>query len=44
MRFVLYNSIVMCWLLKERAPPAQEYARTVLQLLANGDTAVVPNL
>lgn len=44
MRFVLDNSIVMRWLLNDRAVLAQDYARAVLELMANGDIAVVPNL
>ena len=44
MRFVLDNSSVMRWLLNDRTVQAQDYAHAVLQLLANGDTAMVPNL
>ena len=44
MRFVLDNSVAMRWLLKDRQPDVQDYARAVLQRLANGDTAVVPSL
>ncbi|MBC7513282.1 MAG: type II toxin-antitoxin system VapC family toxin [Herminiimonas sp.] len=44
MRFVLDNSVAMRWLLSDRAPDVQDYARGVLQLLANGNAAVVPNL
>lgn len=44
MRFVLDNSIVMRWLLSDLAVPAQNYARAVLKLFADGNTAVVPNL
>jgi predicted nucleic acid-binding protein len=44
MRFVLDNSVAMRWLLNDRAADVQGYARGVLQRLANGDTAVVPNL
>jgi predicted nucleic acid-binding protein len=34
----------MRWLLNDRQSDGQDYARSVLQMLANGDTAVVPNL
>lgn len=44
MRFVLDNSVAMCWLLNDRSSDVQEYARTVLQQLAAGATAVLPNL
>ena len=44
MRFVLDNSVVMRWLLNDRTADVLDYARAVLQLLANGGTAVVPNL
>jgi predicted nucleic acid-binding protein len=44
MRFVLDNSVAMRWLLNDRQSDGQDYARSVLQMLANGDTAVVPNL
>lgn len=44
MRFVLDNSVAMRWLLDDGSAEVQEYARSVLQLLASGDTAVVPNL
>ena len=44
MRFVLDNSVAMRWLLNERATEAQQYARRILEMLADGDTAVVPNL
>ena len=44
MRFVLDNSVAMRWLLNDRPSDVQDYARSVLQMLANGDTAVVPNL
>ena len=44
MRFVLDNSVAMRWLLNDRQPDVQDYARAVLQRLVSGDTAVVPNL
>ena len=44
MRFVLDNSVAMRWLLIDRPSDVQDYARGVLQRLASGDTAVVPNL
>lgn len=44
MRFVLDNSVAMRWLLNDRSSDFQEYARAVLQELAAGATAVVPNL
>ena len=44
MRFVLDNSVVMRWLLNDRTADVLDYARAVLQLLANGGTALVPNL
>lgn len=44
MRFVLDNSVVMRWLLNDRPSDVQDYARSILRLLADGATAVVPNL
>lgn len=44
MRFVLDTSVVMRWLLNDRASDVHDYARAVLQTFANGTTAVVPNL
>ena len=44
MRFVLDNSVAMRWLLNDRSSVVQDYARAVLQQLAAGATAVVPNL
>ena len=44
MRFVLDNSVAMRWLLNDRSSVVQDYARAVLQQLAAGETAVVPNL
>jgi predicted nucleic acid-binding protein len=44
MPFILDNSVVMRWALKDREPEVMAYAARVLQLLANGDTAHVPNL
>ena len=44
MRFVLDNSVAMRWLLNDRPSEVQDYARSILQMLADGDTAVVPQL
>jgi predicted nucleic acid-binding protein len=44
MKFVLDNSIAMRWLLNDREPSTQDYARKVLDLLIEGATALVPNL
>ena len=44
MKFVLDNSIAMRWLLNDREPSTQDYARRVLDLLIEGGTALVPNL
>ena len=44
MAFVLDNSIAMRWLLNDRDAATQDYARRVLELLEQGDTAIVPNL
>jgi len=44
MKFVLDNSIAMRWLLNDREPSTQDYARKVLDLLIEGGTALVPNL
>nr|WP_314625250.1 type II toxin-antitoxin system VapC family toxin [uncultured Noviherbaspirillum sp.] len=42
--FVLDNSIVMRWLLNDRDAGTQSYAQKVLDLLADGEKATVPNL
>ena len=44
MKFALDNSIAMRWLLNDREPSTQDYARKVLDLLIEGGTALVPNL
>jgi predicted nucleic acid-binding protein len=44
MKFVLDKSIFIRWLLKDREPSTQDYARKVLDLLIEGGTALVPNL
>jgi predicted nucleic acid-binding protein len=44
MKFVLDNSITMRWLLNDRDPNTQDYARKVLELLTEGASAIVPNL
>lgn len=44
MMFVLDNSIARRWLLNDRDPDTLDYARNVLGLLADGGSAIVPNL
>jgi predicted nucleic acid-binding protein len=44
MLFVLDNSVTMRWALKDGSVDVQKYARSVLLLLADGASAVVPNI